>query len=102
MGVVEWSALATAVTIFGLIGKWVWGLSTRIAQTDAKAQAAEILAGGASGRVTSLERELSAHKEHVAAEYVSRSALKEVTDAINRLGDRLDNLFAQLLTRGQQ
>lgn len=101
MGVVEWGALATALTVAGIIGKWVWGLSTRIAQTDAKASAAATQAAGASGKAASLERELSAHKEHVAAEYVSRSALKEVTDAINRLGDRLDNLFAQLLTRGQ-
>ena len=34
-------------------------------------------------------RELAAHKEHVAAEYVSRDALDGVTEAINRLADRL-------------
>lgn len=49
--------------------------------------AAETLAS--SARTVELMRELAAHKEHVAAEYVSRDALDGVTEAINRLADRL-------------
>lgn len=99
MGVVEWAALGSVITVAGLIGGWVWKLASRLAQTDARASAASTLAAGASGKASEIERELSAHKEHVAAEYVSRGALKEVTDAINRLGDRLDNLFIRLMTK---
>jgi hypothetical protein len=44
-------------------------------------------------------RDLNLHKEHVAAEYVSLDALTEVTAAINRLGDRLDNLFIHLMSQ---
>lgn len=97
--IVVWGGIAGLVVSFGTIGTWVWSLATKLAVTHAKAQAAEILAAGASGKTSTLERELADHKEHVAAEYVSRDALKEVTAAINRLGDRLDNLFTQLMTK---
>ena len=46
-----------------------------------------------------LARDLNLHKEHVAAEYVRLDALTEVTAAINRLGDRLDNLFIHLMSQ---
>jgi hypothetical protein len=46
-------------------------------------------------------RDLNLHKEHVAAEYVSRVALTEVTAAINRLGNRLDNLFIHLMSQSK-
>ena len=48
---------------------------------------------------TASGKRLPVQASHVAAEYVSRDALKEVTAAINRLGDRLDNLFTQLMTK---
>jgi hypothetical protein len=48
-------------------------------------------------------RELAAHKEHVAAEDVSREALGGVTEAINHLADRLttsSSLHAQDMMEG--
>jgi hypothetical protein len=46
--------------------------------------------------------DLNLHKEHVAAEYVSRVALTEVTAAINRLSNRLDNLFLHLMSQSKE
>ena len=88
-----------AVTVVLAIGGWVWMLATRLAQAEAKTHAAEILASAASAKASVLERDLAEHREHVAAEYVSRSAMAEVTTAINRLGDRLDNMFIHFLPK---
>lgn len=78
------------VTVLITVAGWVWRLSGRLTSVEAAATRAE-------KRVGALDNELAAHKEHVAAEYVSRDAMKEVTDAINRLGDRLDNLFLHFM-----
>lgn len=87
------------VTIVLAVLGWIWKLASRLAATEAKTQAAEILASNASAKATNIGQDLASHKEHVAAEYVSRDALKDVTGAINRLGDRLDALFIQLMPK---
>ncbi|EKS29261.1 hypothetical protein [Afipia felis] len=90
---------AAIIAAIGLIGGWVWRLSSRLTKQDGKIEAAAILAANASAKATTVCQDLNAHKEHVAAEYVSRDAMKEVTDAINRLGDRLDSLFLHFLPK---
>jgi hypothetical protein len=99
MGVIEWSAVGAVLTAAGLIGGWVWRLAWRLAGTTATAKSAEIHAAGLSVKISNLEHDLAEHREHVAAEYVSRDALKDVTQAINRLADRLDNLFLQFMPK---
>ena len=81
-----------AVTVLITVAGWVWRLSGRLTSVEAAATRAE-------KRTETLDKALIAHKDHVAAEYVSRDALKEVTDAINRLGDRLDNLFLHFMSK---
>lgn len=81
-------ALTVVITVAG----WVWNLSGKIAKIEEVAATAE-------ERVGEIDKELTEHREHVAAEYVSRGAMKEMTDAINRLGDRLDNLFIHLMPK---
>lgn len=95
MGIFEWGA----VTVLVALGTIIWRLATVIQKTADKASAAEILASGASGKAIEVERALARHKEHVAAEYVSRDAMAEVTAAINRLGDRLDSLFIHFIPK---
>jgi hypothetical protein len=90
---------AAIVTAVIAIGGWVWRLAWKLASNEGKIQAAEILASNASARSDALAHELNQHKEHVATEYVSRDAMREVIDAINRLGDRLDKLFMHMLPK---
>lgn len=95
MGVFEWGAVAALVAVGGII----WRLAWRLSSNTERITAAETMATAASARTVELTRALAEHKEHVAAEYVSRGAMKEVTDAINRLGDRLDNLFIHMMPK---
>lgn len=88
-----------AVTVLLAVVGWIWTLSGRLTAADWRIDKAETLAAGASARSIELSRELTAHKEHVAAEYVSRDAMNEITDAINRLADRLDNLFMHFIPK---
>lgn len=88
-----------AVTVLLAVAGWVWKLSSRLTAADGRITAAETLASGASARAVELARDLNLHKEHVAAEYVSRDALDGVTEAINRLADRLDNLFLHFMPK---
>jgi uncharacterized protein (TIGR02594 family) len=94
----EIPAGAAVALLLAVVG-WIWRLSSRLATADGRIQAAEIMASNASAKVTTIGQDLAGHKEHVAAEYVSWDALKEVTGAINRLGDRLDALFIQLMPK---
>lgn len=98
MGGIEITAGVVVTVVLAIVG-WVWKLSTRLATQDGRITAAATAASNASARATVLEQELSAHKEHVAAEYLSKDAMKEVTDSINRLGDRLDALFMHFIPR---
>lgn len=94
-----WLAPGVVLAALGLFGGWTWRLATRLAETEGKAKSAEISTAGLSVKVSALEHELVEHRAHVAAEYVSRDSMKEITDAINRLGDRLDNLFMHFIPK---
>jgi hypothetical protein len=90
---------AAIVTAVIAIGGWVWRLAWKLASNEGKIQAAEILAAGANAKAELVENDLAEHREHVAAEYVSRDAMKEVTSAINRLGDRLDGILMHFVSK---
>lgn len=95
-----WEPLAGAAVaaVLAIVG-WIWRLSGRLTQLDDKAEAASKAAMSATTKASLVGAELAEHREHVAAEYVSRDAMKEITDAINRLGDRLDNLFLHFIPK---
>lgn len=98
-GLEGWLAPGIILAALGLFGGWVWKLATRLASAEGRINSAEILASSASARASTVERDLNDHKEHVAKEYVSRDAMAEVTQAINRLGDRLDSLFMHFIPK---
>ena len=86
-----------AFTVITAVAGWVWNLSSKLGEQEERSKSASIAASNASARLVILEQELSEHREHVALKYVNRDDLKEITDAINRLGDRLDNLLIRMM-----
>lgn len=111
----ETNSVITAIVGLGVVGGGGGGyavvtfwmrLSDRITKADAKAEAAEtaasnanIAAAAAHLEIDRLKSELVEHRVAVAKEYVSKDTLatleSRVIDAINSLGQRLDNLFKQ-------
>lgn len=96
-------------SIYAVIKFWM-RLSDRITNADGKAEAAETAANNANIAATAarleidrLKNELVEHRVAVAREYVSKDTLatleSRVIDAINSLGQRLDNLFKQQTAR---
>jgi hypothetical protein len=94
----EIPAGAAVALLLAVVG-WIWRLSWKLATHGERIAGAQTLAANASAKATIVEQELSEHREHVAAEYLSKDAMKEITDAINRLGDRLDNLFMHFIPK---
>jgi hypothetical protein len=95
-----WEIPAGAVvSVVIAFATWMWKLSSKLTQLEDKAETASKTATSAATKASLVGADLAEHKEHVAAEYVSRGAMKEITDAINRLGDRLDALFMHLMPR---
>lgn len=91
---------AAIVTAVIAIGGWVWRLAWKLASNEGKIQAAEILASNASAKAELVDDALTQHREHVAAEYLSKDSMKEITAAINRLGDRLDGILMHFIPKG--
>ena len=103
----DYGMIAAAASIFGVVaitGGWLFRLSGRLMQTDAKADAAAKDASTAALVAQSLrisldqnERDLVEHRVSVAREYVSKQTITELEGklikAIEKLGDRLDALF---------
>jgi hypothetical protein len=100
MAVMGWEipAGAAVAVVLAVVG-WIWRLATRLAGQEGRITAAATAASNASARATVLEQELASHREHVAAEYLSKDSMKEITEAINRLGDRLDGLFLHFMPK---
>lgn len=99
------SVIFALITALGLVGGWVFKLSGRLAMADAKADAAAKDANTAAITTQALrvaieqnERDLVEHRVHVAKEYVSNQTIagleEKLIRAIDRLGDRLDAIFA--------
>jgi hypothetical protein len=73
---IQWSDLATIITVAGLVGAGIWRAATMI--------------GG-------LRQELTQYKLEVAEKYVSAQSMRDLEErlikSIERLGDRLDRAF---------
>jgi multidrug resistance efflux pump len=97
--------ICALITSIGLVGGWVFKLSTRLATADAKAdaaakdaQTAALTVGGLEATLEKTRGELVAHQVLVAREYASNQTIQQLEDklikAVDRLGDRLDKLFS--------
>jgi hypothetical protein len=97
-------AAGAILASFGLGGGWIFRLSGRLSQADAKADAAAKDARAAALTVASLSLQLDQtklalveHRVSVAREYVSTTTLaameEKLIKAVDRFGDRLDSLF---------
>lgn len=96
----EWAAISAVAAIagFGLAFATFWlTFGARIATAEAKASSAELEAKEASDRTTLLGTSFGLYREQIAREYIHREAMREVEDrltqAIERLGDRLDRFI---------
>lgn len=92
-----WSAVGVTFTIMsGLVG-YAFRLAGLLGAANSKADAAQKQAAGATARVIDMEKQLTDHRVAVAKDYVSNDTLAKlenrIVDAINRLGDRLDDMF---------
>lgn len=96
--------ICALLTALSTLGGWVFKLSGRLAQADAKADAAALAAERAALTAQALrvaldqnERDLVDHRVAVAKEYVSNATIagleEKLIKAIDKLGDRLDALF---------
>lgn len=101
----SWAALIALGGFVITVGGKVWALASRLSTVESKADTAAERADAAginvatnTMRCETMARLLSEHKESVAINYVSNRALENLenrlVDAIGRLGDRLDKLFA--------
>lgn len=95
--VAQWGSIAVAISVLLTMLRMLLALSDRLNKSEDKADAASILAVSAKERITELEIQVVNHRVAVAKEYVSNTTLilleNRMIDAINRLGDRLDQLL---------
>lgn len=90
--------LTLGVMVVGGVALW----AIRVSRGEAAAREVAKL----NTDLSAVERDLANFKEHVAREYMTNNAMLQVeqrlTDAINRLGDRLDRAFTPAGTRPRQ
>jgi biopolymer transport protein ExbB/TolQ len=102
--VVTWGAVAIAIGSLLSILKFYGSASDRIAKTEASAKSASETAQEAkkdaheaSEKLAILAASFSLYREQIAREYIHREVMREVeerlTQAIDRLGDRLDRVL---------
>jgi hypothetical protein len=94
----QWLAiiLASALPAMGIIGFWM-KLSSRLTKAETVAVDARDDAKEANEKSTILSASFSLYREQIAREYIHREVMREVeerlTQAIDRLGDRLDRVL---------
>jgi len=98
-------AVVTLVTsLVTVVAFWVRS-SDAAAQARTEAQDARKRADAAHESIAMLQASLAAYRETQAERLVSREVLREVEDrltgSIERLGDRLDALVKELVSRGR-
>lgn len=109
MGFIEYSVLVSIgiflVGFAGFVARWVGRIGTAESKADSantRAENAAIQVAAMGMRVESITKSLADHKENVAREYVSQTALynleNRLVDAITALGTRFDNLLGRLAT----
>jgi hypothetical protein len=96
----QWLIYATGgiVPLMAFIGFWM-NLSSRIAKAEYGAGIALEDSRAAVARAAILAKELADYQEKVARDYVHYEVMKDIkntlTQAIDRLGDRLDRLLSR-------
>lgn len=98
-----WVALVGAAgSIVAVITFWMNRGRTE-GENSATATDAKKIALEAHTKISALDAAFGIYRERVAADYVSRTTLREVetriTDAIDRIGDRLDRMMERSETR---
>lgn len=102
--VVTWGAVAVALASLLSILKFYGSASDRITKAEAAAKNASDIAQEArkeahetSEKIAIMGASFSLYREQIAREYIHREVMREVEDrltqAINRLGDRLDSVL---------
>lgn len=93
----EWAAIGAIAAIagFGLAFATFWlTFGGRISAAETEASNAKIEAKDASEKVAILGASFGLYREQIARDYIHREAMREVEDrltqAIDRLGERLD------------
>ena len=97
---VDWGAIAAIATVagFGLAFGGFWlKFGSRLANAEATSHEAKEDAKEANEKATLLSASFSLYREQIAREYIHREVMREVEDrltqAIERLGDRLDRVL---------
>ena len=94
----QWISVAIALVVPGLaiLGFWM-SLSSRLTKAEVTASEARDDAREANEKATLLSASFALYREQIAREYIHREVMREVEDrltqAIERLGDRLDRLL---------
>jgi len=98
MEVPQWVAFAAGLIAPGIaiIGFWMT-LSARLAKAEIISVEAKDDAKEANAKATLLSASFALYREQIAREYIHREVMREVEDrltqAIERLGDRLDRVL---------
>jgi hypothetical protein len=94
----QWAQFAVALVLpaIAIIGFWM-SLSSRLATAEITSKEAKEDAKEANEKATLLSASFSLYREQIAREYIHREVMREVEDrltqAIERLGDRLDRVL---------
>jgi hypothetical protein len=94
----QWLALGAALIVpaIAIVGFWMT-LSSRLTKAETIATDARDDAKEANEKATLLSASFALYREQIAREYIHREVMREVEDrltqAIERLGDRLDRVL---------
>jgi hypothetical protein len=94
----QWASFAVALTVpaIAILGFWM-SLSSRLTKAEVTALEAKDDAKEASEKAALLSASFALYREQIAREYIHREVMREVEDrltqAIERLGDRLDRVL---------
>lgn len=94
----QWATFSVALIVpaIAIIGFWM-SLSARLAKAELTSSEAKEDAKEANEKATLLSASFSLYREQIAREYIHREVMREVEDrltqAIERLGDRLDRVL---------
>lgn len=94
----QWVTFGVALIVpaIAIIGFWM-SLSARLAKAEITSFEAKEDAKEANEKATLLSASFSLYREQIAREYIHREVMREVEDrltqAIDRLGDRLDRVL---------
>ncbi len=94
----QWVTFSVALIVpaIAIIGFWMT-LSSRLTKAEITSADAKKDAEEANAKATLLSASFSLYREQIAREYIHREVMREVEDrltqAIERLGDRLDRVL---------